>query len=130
LGNFSETKETLKFESIFGSRPDFPSLRPQVKRERSQVALFLLCVVSPAISGHHNSFSFIIQHVFFAKVIHVIYISYRDDSQAIVWSSPRLVAQGIKQALKEVLQDGLHISQLYWHSIEKKKHSNLHMIII
>ena len=38
-------KETLKFGSIFGSLSDFPSLRPQVKR--SQVSLFLLCVVSP-----------------------------------------------------------------------------------
>ena len=43
--------------------------------------------------------------------MHVIYISYRDDSQAKVWSSSRLVAQGIKQAPKEVLQDGLHISK-------------------
>jgi hypothetical protein len=50
-------KETLKFESIFGSLPDFPSLRPQVKRERSQVALFFLCVVSPAISGHTRIFT-------------------------------------------------------------------------
>jgi hypothetical protein len=32
------------------------------------------------------------------------------DSQAKVWSSSRLVAQGIKQAPREVLQDGLHIS--------------------
>ena len=40
-------KEALKFGSIFGSLPAFPSLRPKVKRERSQVALFLLCVVSP-----------------------------------------------------------------------------------
>jgi hypothetical protein len=42
-------KETLKFGLIFGSLPDFPSLRPQVRRERerSQVALFLLCVASP-----------------------------------------------------------------------------------
>jgi hypothetical protein len=43
--------------------------------------------------------------------MHVIYISYRDDSQAKVWSSSRLAAQGIKQAHKEVLQDGLHISK-------------------
>jgi hypothetical protein len=35
--------------------------------------------------------------------MHVIYISYRDDSQAKVWSSSRLVAQGIEQAPKEVL---------------------------
>ena len=42
-------KETLKFGLIFGSLPAFPSLRPKVKRERSQVALFLLCVVSPGI---------------------------------------------------------------------------------
>ena len=42
-------KETLKFWSIFGRLPAFPSLRPKVKRERSQVALFLLCVVSPDI---------------------------------------------------------------------------------
>ena len=40
-------KETLKFGSIFGSLLAFPSLCPKVKRERSQVALFLLCVVSP-----------------------------------------------------------------------------------
>ena len=40
----------IKFGSIFGSLPDFPSLRPQVKRERSQVALFLLCVVSPGFN--------------------------------------------------------------------------------
>jgi hypothetical protein len=38
------------------------------------------------------------------------YISHDYDSQAKVWSSSRLVAQGIKQAPKEVLQDGLHIS--------------------
>jgi hypothetical protein len=37
--------------------------------------------------------------------MHIIYISYRDDSQAKVWSSSRLVAQGIKQAPREVLQD-------------------------
>ena len=47
-GTWDSGKETLKFGSIFGSLPDFPSLRPEVKRERSQVALFLLCVVSPA----------------------------------------------------------------------------------
>jgi hypothetical protein len=44
-------KETLKFGSIFGSLPDVPSLRPKVERERSQVALFLLCVVSPGHRG-------------------------------------------------------------------------------
>jgi hypothetical protein len=33
-------KETLKFESIFGSLPDFPSLRPQVKRERTEIGRF------------------------------------------------------------------------------------------
>ena len=47
-------KETLKFRLIFGSLPDFPSLRPYVKRERSQVALFLLCVVSPVSSTPHH----------------------------------------------------------------------------
>ena len=42
-------KETLKFWSTFGSHPDFPSLRPYVNWERIQVALFLLCVVSPGL---------------------------------------------------------------------------------
>ena len=38
-------KETLKFGLIFESLPDFPSLRPYVKRERSQVTMFLLSYV-------------------------------------------------------------------------------------
>jgi len=39
--------EALKFGSIFGSLPDFPSLHSKAKKERSQVALFLPCVVNP-----------------------------------------------------------------------------------
>jgi hypothetical protein len=40
-------KETLKFGSIFGSLPDFPSLRPLVNWERSQVALFFTMCGEP-----------------------------------------------------------------------------------
>ena len=40
-------KETLKFGSIFGSLPDFPSLRPLVNWERSQVALFFTMYGEP-----------------------------------------------------------------------------------
>ena len=58
-------KETLKFGSIFGSLPDFPSLHPYVKRERSQVTLFLLCVVSAEWEPWDKNKTF-----FFHKILH------------------------------------------------------------
>jgi hypothetical protein len=58
-------------------------------------------------------------------LMHVIYISYRDDSQAKVWSSSRLVAQGIKQAPKEVLQDGLHISKNNAYNCGQRAKTNI-----
>jgi predicted secreted acid phosphatase len=60
-------------------------------------------------------------------LVHVIYISYRDDSQAKVWSSSRLVAQGIEQAPKEVLQDGLHISK---KALEQSKGQRMSVLMV
>jgi hypothetical protein len=43
-------KEMLKFGSIFGSLPAFPSLHLQVKKERSQAALFFAMCGEPCNS--------------------------------------------------------------------------------